>query len=479
MTDLFPLYTLHTIQIMNTLQRTLIFFTLAMAAITLSCCIEDDISTSPSDQPEFSADTVFFGSQFSNEVTSTMMLMVYNRHDKVMSINNISLKDGGHGVFRLNVDGQSGTRFSNIEIRPNDSIYVLVAAKFDVNGSYAPIEVEDELQFLTNGVTKSVILNAVSLDVERLTDPVISADTQWEATHPRRIYGTLTVAPGATLTLGPGVTLYFHDKARMQIDGTLITEGTAESPVEMRGDRLGSVVGDIPFDLMASQWDGVRFSPSSTGSRMAFTEIRNTANGVRADTTTLSLTNCRLRNAAGNTMLSMHSTLTAVGCEFAEAGEGPLVLHGGEALLSNCTLSNYYLFAAITGPLLRLEHTDADNNDESSLPYLQARIENSILYGSGTECNLKSLDPTKVDIINCLLRSKGDNDDHFISCMWDSDPLFYTVRADYLFDYRLKPESPAIGASSSSTVPLPATDFYGAPRQAPPSLGAYEPKATE
>lgn len=450
-----------------------------MTATAMQCCIEDNISTSPADQPEFSADTVFFGHQFSDEVTTTMMLMVYNRHDKVMSINDISLKDGGRGVFRLNVDGQSGSRFSNIEIRPNDSIYVLVSAKFDVNGSYAPIEVEDELQFLTNGVTKSVILNAVSLDVERLSDPVISADTHWDATHPRRIYGTLTVATGATLTLGPGVTLYFHDKACMQIDGTLIAEGTAEAPVQMRGDRLGSVVGDIPFDLMASQWDGVRFSPSSTGSRMAFTEIRNTVYGVRADTTTLDLTNCRLRNAAGNTLVSMHSVLTAVGCEFAEAGQGPLVLHGGEALLSNCTLSNYYLFAAITGPLLKLEHTDADNNDESSLPYLQARIENSILYGSGSECNLKSLNPTEIDIVNCLLRSKGEDDDHFISCLWDTDPLFYTVRADYLFDYRLKPESPAIGASAPATVTLPATDFYGTPRQSPASLGAYEPKATE
>lgn len=448
-------------------------------ATILPACIEDGISTSPAEQPEFSTDTLSFGDQFTGEVTVTHRLMVYNRFDKIMSISDISLSEGDRSVFRLNVDGQSGSRFSGIEIRPNDSIYVLVSARLNLNDSYLPEIVNEDLNFVTNGVKRTVVLSANGMNIESLTDPVIDSDTRWDADRPRRISGTLLIAPGATLTLGPGTTLYFHDKASMQVEGTLISEGTAEAPVIMRGDRLGSVVGNISFDLMASQWGGVSFTPTSIGNRLQFTEIRNTSSGVTADSTQLYLVNCRLRNSASNALRSTHSVLTAIGCEFAEAARSPLFIHGGKALIAHSTLSNYYLFSAISGPLLGLDHYDADHDDETGAPYLSVRVENSILYGSSSELSVKDLSAADVILSNCMLRSKGTDDDNFINCLWDTDPLFYTVRADYIFDYRLHPDSPAIGAAATSSVVLPATDFYGTPRPTTPALGAYEPRPAD
>lgn len=469
---------------MKFLQYFLPLCLISILAASLPACIEDGVSTSPSDQPEFSADTVRFGEQFTGEMTSTMILKVYNRHDKIISISDISFASGDDGAFRLNVDGQAGDRFSNVEIRPDDSIFVLVSARFDFNDSFDPQTITDKINFTTNGVTKSVIVTASSRDVEKLTDVTISADTRWDAATPRRIYGTLTVAEGATLTLEEGTTLYFHDKAQLIVRGTLVSEGSAESPIIMRGDRLGSVVGEIPFDLMASQWTGVRFTPQSTGSSLSFTEIRNTSAGVTADTTDLSLTNCRLRNSASSAMTSNHSTLRAVGCEFAEAAVSPLVLNGGDAIIVNCTLSNYYLFSAITGPLLRLGHTDADHaqtdpatEQPSTLPYLKARVQNSILYGAASDLNRADLDGTDIYISNSLMRSDGKDDEHFINILWGADPLFYTVRSEYIFDYRIHPDSPAIGLSKEALLPLPATDFYGAPHTHPAPLGAYQPLA--
>lgn len=440
----------------------------------LSSCIEDGVSTSPSDQPEFSADTLKFGEQFSGETTTTHMLMVYNRHSKVMSISNISLRDGG-SVFRLNVDGQSGKSFSGIEIRPNDSIYVLVSATLPVNGTYDGVERKDAIQFTTNGVTRTVVLTADSYDIERLENVTITDDTRWDGDHPRRIYGTLRVGQGATLTLGEGCTLYFHDKAQMIVDGRLVSEGSAQRPVVMRGDRLGSVVGDISFDLMASQWQGVTFTPTSSGHELKFTEIRNTVDGVQADTTDIQMLNCRLRNSAGDAFAARHSQVKAVGCEFAEAAYSALALTGGSARIANCTISNYYLFAGIGAPLVRLAHTSADDSDGSSNPYMQAAFVNSILYGMASEMNLKTLDGLRVTVNHCMLRSNGSDDDNFIDCLWGVDPMWLTERSEYLFDYRLKAESPALGASNASTASeLPATDFYGTPRLAPASLGAYE-----
>lgn len=49
---------------------------------------------------------------------------------------------------------------------------------------------------------------------------------------------------------------------------------------------------------------------------------------------------------------------------------------------------------------------------------------------------------------NSLLKPAGSNDDNFIDCIWDNDPMFYTVREDYFFDYRLRKGSPAIGSAN-------------------------------
>lgn len=72
------------------------------------------------------------------------------------------------------------------------------------------------------------------------------------------------------------------------------------------------------------------------------------------------------------------------------------------------------------------------------------------------------------------MKSSGEDDDNFIECLWDSDPLYYTVREEYIFDYRLKPESPAIGAADPLlTLPQAETDIYGLPRTNVPEIGAY------
>ena len=77
------------------------------------------------------------------------------------------------------------------------------------------------------------------------------------------------------------------------------------------------------------------------------------------------------------------------------------------------------------------------------------------------------------------MRSAGTDDDHFLNILWDTDPLFLTDRQAYLFDYRLSPDSPALmtsdpTATPSGAQPLPATDFYGAPRTSPAAIGAME-----
>lgn len=461
---------------------------LLLAGLTFLCalasCIEDDITTSPADQPDFSTDSLKMGAMFTDVDNPTFSFRVYNRHSKVLNISSIRFKSD-NSVFRMNVDGLAGKSFSNIEIRPNDSIYVFVAATLPPNGSFKPTEVSDIIEFVTNGVTREVVVTAEGTDVERLYAITLTDDTRWEADRPRQIFDSLVVAPGTTLTIAPGTRLYFHDGAYMNIHGTLITQGEPGHPVEFTGDRTGNVVTDISFDLMSRQWEGLYFSSTARDCRMDYTEVRNTWTGLTVDSTgvtpapVLTLANCRLRNAAYNVLNASHTTIHAYATEFAEAGYGTVSLTGGDYRFINCTFSNYYLFSAIMGPLLRLSHvTPPDPDDEaatSDAPLLKAEITNCILYGSGADMLPGDLTDTQVTVTRTLLRSDGENDDHFIECLWNQDPLFLTVRNDYIFDYRLKPESPAIGQALPGFETLCGDrDFYGAPRTTA-SLGAYEP----
>ena len=103
-----------------------------------------------------------------------------------------------------------------------------------------------------------------------------------------------------------------------------------------------------------------------------------------------------------------------------------------------------------------------------------ADISNSIIYGNGTEISHGNLTDTAITLRYCLLKSEGSNDDNFISCIWGKDPLYYTVREEYIFDYRLKNGSPAIGAGHPEyTLPEAEFDRYGLPRGSQPDMGAY------
>lgn len=454
------------------------FILFILLTISVVSCIDDSFTTSPSDQPRFSVDTLKMGVVFTDEMTTTHRFTVINPASKSLTISNIALSGDNSQYFRLNVDGFSGKDFHNIEIRGKDSIYVFVEATLPATDADMPVEVETHIDFLTNGVTRSVVVNASGQDLIRLKDQTISEDTEFKPGKPYRIVDSLVVAPEATLRVAAGTRLLFHDKASLIVYGTLICEGTVDEPVTLSGDRTGNVVTDISFDLMSRQWEGVEFRPGSQGNSLTNTIIKNTVNGVYIDgeneAATLTMVNCRLRNSGSTVLTAVHSQVDAVGCEFAESAAGLVYLHGGSHTFNHCTFANYYLFSVISGPAIAFGHADDKTADETSLPLLHADISNSIIYGLGSDLSHNDLTGMDIMIRNCLIKSNGTDDDNFINCIWGEDPLYYTVRNDYIFDYRLRDESPAIAAANPSlTRPEANTDGYGLSRGSQPDLGAY------
>lgn len=451
----------------------------------LTGCISDSFTTSPSDILTFSADTVSFDTVFTDLGTPTARLKVYNKAKKSVNISRISFADP-QSAFTLNVDGQSGREFTDVEIRGGDSIFVFIECYIPEQSQNTPQLVEDRLRFVTNGVTQDVTVEAWGQNVTRLRGLTVDTDLTLTAEMPYVVFDSLTVAPGATLRIEPGANLLFHDGASLDIRGTIIAEGAPGRMINMRGDRLDNVLPGVGYDILAGQWEGMRIAPESFGNRLEYVDMRSTKTGLTVDSCAdlsrqkLLLVNSWLHNSQGNALESAYAWVDAYGCVFSEAGGSAARLTGGRHEMVQCTFSNYYLFTYPTEPLLWLGHClpEALAGDPGQ-PLMEGAFRNCILYGLPADINEGDLTGSNVFLEYCSLKSPGEDDANFLNCLWDTDPLFLTVREDYYFNYHVEAGSPVVGAGNPAFVtPLCATDMDGADRLAVspdgrPTLGAY------
>lgn len=469
------------------------------ASGVLTSCIEDGISTSPSDQPAFSLEELDLGDLFTLGPSPTSRFTVYNRHDKGMMISSVRFVDDPDGHFRLNVDGVAGRDFSDIEIRAKDSIFVFVEATLPENGQDAPVDVTANIEFVVNGVASRIPVRASGQDVTRITgDYRIAASETLSATKPYQVMDSIVVDEGATLTIPAGARLYFHDSARMVVYGSLRVEGESGNPVTMTGDRSGFVAAQIPYEVMSGQWGGILFNPTSRANSISYASIRNSTYGLVLDNVpsadgqpALYLHNSVVRNAKEYLVSATNSDVTAIGCELADSGFGLLYLYGGNHTINRCTLANYYLFSAAM-PALNLDHTGkgGEFDPDTEHPFLTADITNTIIYGNGKEIShwyFTGPEQTGVDndivgcqvfFRRCLFKPAGTDDDNYLNCLWDSDPEWNVDRNEYIFDYRPSPESPAATGADAALDPVPsavACDLLGVPRPYGGAVGAYEP----
>ena len=449
-----------------------------VCALGLGSCIDDSFTTDPSDLLTFSVDTVKFDTVMTTKGTATKQFVIYNRSKKQINISNIQVAGISKAHFYLNVDGTKGSVFRDIEIRGGDSIYVFVEGYVDKLSKNEPEEINDRIDFVTNGVTQSVALNAWGQDVRTLKAVTLTEDTHLTNETPYVIYDSLVVSPNVTLTIDPGTTLLFHDKALLEVYGTLKAIGTKDKQIVMRGDRLDHVVGDISFDIMSGQWGGLLIFAGSHDNELQYVDLHSTQYGIQVasnnpERQSLHLLNSVVHNSESYCMLTINAWVESEGTEFSDAPDGVVTFMGGKIRATQCTFANYYLFAAIEGPNIAF----FQNDEKNSLMPLDCKIMNSISYGLGYDVNLGDMSGTNIWIYNTLFKSSGNDDDHFFNCVWEADPKYYVNREKYIFDYRLMNESPAIARGDISLCPESARyDRYGNDRftnGTATDLGAY------
>jgi len=472
----------------------------------LSSCYEEKFTTDPGDTLTFSTDTVSFDTVLTEISTVTRYFKVYNPHDLFIRINEIKLTGANASFFHLNVDGTTGDIIRDVQINPNDSIYVFVEATIDPDlpVSLSPFIIESDVSFTTNEQEQKVKLVAWGQNANYIPGPdvnnkvlILSCDLgneTWDDPKPYVLYGTLLI-DSCTLILPAGTRLYVHGGiANNELGiynqgliytlphGHIMVEGTADRPVIIRDDRLEPDYGGA--------WAGIRLGPESGPHSFSHLQLKNALIGIVADSaSTVSIDHSIIAFTDGAGFFARHATAQISNSLFYENGGQAIALtYGGNYEVNYCTLSNY----GNTAEALSMNDfycTDPLCSGGALLNKLTARINNSIMVGSSTdELWINDAGTPGDGLLDILMHNnivivddlvKNDKYPQFFStiCLdcfeyMPGDTLFEDLQKD---DYHLD----SLSIAEQKGIPLPGftDDLEGNLRDAlMPDIGCYERK---
>ena len=344
-----------------------------------------------------------FDTVFTSVGSSTELFTVHNNNNKPIKISSITLGGGLTSPYRLNVDGVPGKSFSDVEIGPNDSIWIFVEVTIDPHNQNTPFVVSDSIIFQTNHNLQYVHLVAWGQDAHfHHSLPgdgplffIPTNDLTWTNDKPHVIYGYAIVDSGETLSIEQGTNVHIHPGSGIIVlsSGTLKINGTTINPVTIQGDRLGMDYQDVP-----GQWDRIWFSnlthsnlvngtneigPGSKNSVIKNAIIKNGNIGLHIDTVfspsdvTLRLENTIVQTMAGYDLLLRGSVMNAYNCVFANSGlQVTQALYGGTYNFYHCTFANFWRNSSRQDPSVNL-----NNYFGIVVRPLNAYFGNCILYG--------------------------------------------------------------------------------------------------
>lgn len=420
-----------------TRRKNILSLLLVQLASALFCCTllfgcsdGDDFTTSPTATLTFSTDSVVMDTVFSTIGSRTYDFWVFNRSRSGVRLQNVRLRQGNQTGFRVNVDGSyldntTGSVVGDLEVREGDSIRVFVELTAPENGKMDPQQLNDELVFrLESGVEQSVVLQGYAWDALLWRDVVVSRDSTIESRKPIVVYGGLRVDSAATLTV-KNTTLYFHDKAGIDVYGTLL----ADSAV-FRGDRLDHMFDYLPYDRVSGQWRGIRICASSFKNRITASEIRNAECGIVCDSTAFDESKQRLymertviHNSKGHGLQAFNSSIGLLNCQISNAMGDCLSVCGGVTVVDHCTLAQFYPFTGGRGAALRFTNYHGDY----AYPLHAMQMAGSIVTGYADDVVMgetRENDSTTLFSYyfeNTLLRTPASEDStRFVKVKWET-----------------------------------------------------------
>ena len=422
-----------------------LFFLMTTVALLLTACSDNDsFSKDPSLRLSFSKDTVRLDTLFAQVPSVTYTFWIYNRSSDGLRISTARLEKGNQTGFRVNLDGTFLNPVGqDFEVRKDDSLRVFVEITAYESQSVEPKLVEDNLLLtLESGVEQKVNLRTYSWDAKKVTNLEVKEDLTIESEKPLVIYGNgIHIAKDATLTLR-NTQLFFHNNAGVTVEGRLMAENCL-----LRGDRLDHMFDYLPYDRVSGQWPGIEIVSNAGGCWLTNTEVRNTWDGIWADSTQVVLVNSVIHNCRGYALYAKDSKVALDYVQLTNAESDCLSLHGCEAIVDHCTLAQFYPLVGGRGAALYYEAT--------SWP-MTLDCRNTLV--TGYEDNVVRVDKDKEGALdyhfeNCLLRTPEvkDEETSYVDILWETSKdevqgIQHFVMIDeqnMIYDFTVSKESPA------------------------------------
>jgi hypothetical protein len=495
--------------------RYFLTFLSCVLLIFISSC-RKDFSTIPSfGNLEFSKDTIFLDTIFTNIGSATYNLKVYNRGNNSITIPKIGLENGISSNYRLNVDGIPGKEFNDIDILAKDSIYVFVETTIDANNVPDPLYT-DRILFDNGNNQQHVDLvtlvqdatfifpgkDPISMKIDSLTlngNPttikgrfLTDSELTFTNAKPTVIYGYAAVPANKTLTIEAGAKVYFHNNSGLIIDekASLKVQGTIAEKVIFEGDRLAPSFNTIP-----GQWGTIWMRAGSKNNEIYHAQIKNGIIGILIDSIgaagdpTLKLQNTEIYNHSNFGILARETNIEAHNVVIGSAGQASLAATiGGTYNFTHATFANYWNNGIRQLPAVVVNnyftYIDANGIEITESRDLKAANFTNCIFDGNNNIELL-LDKVEGSIFTYTIRNSliqfndssnafDDNpemdfsNNNYQNIITNGNPYFRDTQNN---DFIIGQESDAINNAAASAFSF---DILGVDRTVAPDIGAYQ-----
>lgn len=511
--------------------KRLVYFISLLAFLVLWGSCRKDFEFEPSTGSlEFSKDTVYLDTVFTNIGSSTYNLKVYNRSNNDINIPNVGLERGEDSEYRLNVDGLAGKTFENIELLAKDSLFIFIETTIDINNlpsTDGEFLYTDRIVFDSGSNMQDVDLVTLVKDavfiypdrdnatgiIETLTLNVggeqIETDIQgrylmpdeytFTNERPYVIYGYCAVPNGETLTVEAGARVHFHADSGILVseDASIHVNGlhsddqeTLENEVIFEGDRLEPIFGDVP-----GQWGTIWLFEGSVDNIFNYTTIKNAGVGILSDgnpnavTDKLTITNSQIYNSSNFGILGRNTSIAAENVVINNSGQSSFAgTLGGKYNFTHCTIANYWNNSFRQFPALLLNNFTETLDAIIIADLVEANFNNCIIYGNDNpEFILDEVEDASVvfnfKFTNCLALF-SDSNNNFSGPNYDFDDtthyegMVFNEDPDFMEPYENKmiigENSAAVNIGNAFFANQVPTDILNVDRTTSPDAGAYQ-----
>lgn len=446
-------------------------------------CREDITFETPNSALRFSQDTLILDTVYHQVRSETYAVKIYNDEDRDISIPKISLEKGAASLYKLNVDGQSGTTFTHIPLRKKDSLYIFVEIAPQAHATEA---VEIDKILFEGAQNQHITLMSVVQDAEFFAStkdqPKTLDNTVWRNDKAKIILGNLTLNEGQILTIEAGTKVYFYKNSGLKISKNAILNinGEYKKEVILRGER-----NSTHYDTIPANWNGIALEEGATA-HINYAKISGGNTGISLNHAKADIKNTIIHTFEDYGIFANRGQITAENLVMNHCGQANIgIVNGGDYQLLHSTLFNFASFSAAKNALgieASNEWQDPTTGQVSHAP-LSLNLKNSILYTTGNNAvSFKGNSTASIQywIENSLLKYNAtdagfpwDNNLNITQSMKNEDPLFINHYIKKM-NLRLQPNSPARGKGNLNVAQQVPLDLSGDSRLSQPNMGAYQ-----